>query len=122
MRYAQDALETDKPWERWEFKRNLKGEWLSLSGNPAWDNKWEYRRKPKTININGFEVPEPMRESPEIGTTYYYVDFSLKNHVDDFMWDGGDFDMALLKSGALHLTQEAAEIHAKALLSFTEQK
>ena len=31
LQYAQDAMETDKPWERWEVYGKITGRWLSLS-------------------------------------------------------------------------------------------
>ena len=34
-----------------------------------------FRIKPKTININGIEVPEPMREMPPEGTSVYWPGF-----------------------------------------------
>jgi len=62
--YAQDAMETDKPWERWEFK-DEDNNWSCFSDDlfehrPGWYEDVEYRRKPQTININGFNVPEPV--------------------------------------------------------------
>ena len=125
MQYAQDAMETEAPWLRWEFRRVNYYIWSSCKQPIQWNYSCEYRRKPKKININGFDVPEPMREAPKIGTRFYFVSFTWRpdeNHVDSVKWDGGTFDMTLLKSGVCHLTAEAAGIHAKALLSFTEQK
>ena len=121
MQYAQDALETERPWERWEFKTKME-KWLSCGSQIIWQPEWEYRRNIKTININGFDVPEPMQEAPRVGTRYYYVSFSNKDLVDSFKWDGNAFDRALMKTGTCHSTKKTAEIHAKALLSFTEQK
>ena len=46
MQYAKDAMETDKPWERWEFKDNEELEWQDL-GWPIWHEQCQYRRKPK---------------------------------------------------------------------------
>lgn len=43
MEYAKDAMETDTPWKRWEF-RNMKGEWVSLMQHPAWQPGVEYRK------------------------------------------------------------------------------
>ena len=42
--YAEDAMETDAPWERWEFSHDDR-DFLSLDCHPLWiiDNK--YRRK-----------------------------------------------------------------------------
>lgn len=58
--YAKDALETDKPWERWEFC-HMRGEYQSLHGHPEWVEDNEYRRKPQVVLTNGHEVPEPHR-------------------------------------------------------------
>lgn len=44
LEYAKDAMETDKPWERWEFNN---GAWNCLFKHPSWAEEIEYRRKPK---------------------------------------------------------------------------
>jgi len=44
--YAKDALETEKPWGRWQF--NSSGVWCGCESHPSWSNFYEYRRKPKT--------------------------------------------------------------------------
>ena len=31
LQYAQDAQETDKPWERWEVYGKITGRWIPLS-------------------------------------------------------------------------------------------
>jgi hypothetical protein len=48
VEYAKDALETDKPWERWERAHitNL-GLWQGLKENPPWIANNVYRRKEK---------------------------------------------------------------------------
>ena len=56
--YAKDAIETDMPWERWEFSCGNQ-EYETLSSHPTWHEKNKYRRKAKTILINGHDVPEP---------------------------------------------------------------
>lgn len=121
MQYAQDAMETDKPWERWQFFTN-DGKWEDCVYAPMWGVSSKYRRKPRTININGYEVPEPLRTAPCVGTTVYYPCLSKFSRVNcNKFWDTSVSDM-LLESGLLHLTREAAEIHAKALLSFTAKE
>lgn len=83
------------------------------------------RIKPKVININGIEVPEPMREMPPEGTSVYWPGFgpdSGDTHTESA--DVGCYPAMLpylLRKGLLHLTKEAATIHAKALLSFTRR-
>ena len=79
------------------------------------------RIKPKTININGIEVPEPMREEPEFNTEYWVADPVAAGGAVDFIWQNMAADERWLSLGICHLTQEAAAIHANALLSFTRK-
>lgn len=80
----------------------------------------DFRIKPKTININGHEVPEPVREPLENGQEYYFQEITAEYLVDTSCWGDTSCDKFLLNSGLIHLTREAAEAHAKALLSFTQ--
>lgn len=116
--YAQDAAETDEPWRRWEFC--YRDEWTALTTHPIWRADVMYRRKPKTININGFEVPEPCRERLEIGREYWVAAVYSK-HGYKINWTNSSLDDSVLKKGLVHLTEYAAELHRKALLSFTEE-
>ena len=63
--YAQDAAKTDKPWERWEFTGSDDG-FNGCLKHPEWREDFKYRRKPKTITVNGIRVPEPAREVPKM--------------------------------------------------------
>ena len=47
--YAKDAAETDKPWERWEWRNG--GEWAKLSAAFVFYPDTEYRRKPKPMEF-----------------------------------------------------------------------
>jgi hypothetical protein len=75
--------------------------------------------KVKTIKIGEFEVPEPLREAPGEGTRYHCPDLQLPNKTEEHGWEGDKYDLYLLQRGLVHLTKEAAELHARALLSFT---
>ena len=80
------------------------------------------KKKPvRYININGFKVPEPMREAPEKGTTYYVVALP-DNEPYRFTWKGDTTDSIWLAKGIIHATRQAAELHLYALLSFTLTK
>lgn len=123
IQYGHDALITDKPWELWECRplTDDKAKWCGFDPNthPVWNISYEYRRKQKTININGFEVPAQVREPLEVGTVYY-VSSVLTEHLSvQYRWSADATDFRSLKRGLIHLTPEAAELHAKALLSFT---
>jgi len=82
---------------------------------------FEFRIVPKTININGHEVPEPLREAPEYGTTYFYPYFCDIIRSLSSNWKGDLVDENQLKVGFVHLTEKAAIKHAEALLSFTKE-
>ena len=116
--YAKDALETDMPWERWEISMTESGdEYRNLLGHPDWAVTRKYRRKPKTILINGHEVPEPHRTPLKDGEVYWTL--SLVRGTTSAQWQDDGIDNHYLKNGFIHLTKEAAEKHFNALKSFT---
>ena len=116
--YAQDAMETDKPWERWEYFDTQV--WESIrTGCPLWAPETQYRRKPKTITINGHKVPEPYRGEMRYNQIYYAPHLENSELYDALNWCEDDWDRRVIERGLLHLTKEAARKHAEALLSFT---
>ena len=119
--YAKDAAETDMPWERWEISLTESGdEYRNLLGHPEWAVTRKYRRKPKTILINGHEVPEPCRTPLEIGDAYWTFTFFFAGVIEVY-WDGDSEDHNAFNNGFIHLTKEAAEKHFNALKSFTAE-
>lgn len=113
--YAQDAAETDKPWERWECCNVYREGWLELCTPPDWTAA-NYRRKPRTHTVNGFEVPVPMWDMPNYGTQVfiaYPIDYRF------FMaacFYGEEIDRMWLKRGLVHATKEAAVANARAMI------
>jgi hypothetical protein len=82
---------------------------------------FDWKIKPKTININGYEVPEPIRVKPRVGDIYYTA--SLTNEmIDSYFFADDTIDNRWLRQGLLHKTKEAAELHLEALLSFTKHE
>ncbi len=121
--YAEDAMKTNKPWQLWEFKQIVDvdqtwSDWTECKCSPEWCEYRKYRRKPKFININGYNVPEPIREEPAKRTKCFVVNTSNDIPQED-TWDGYSIDKQKLKQGIIHLTKENAQIHLDALLSFT---
>ena len=117
--YAKDAAETDKPWERWEFSKTGR-DYDSLHEHPSWNPDIKYRRKPKTILINGYEVPEPCREPLRSGQKFWIVN-PFKG-PQWFTWDGSKEDFHALESGFVLLTEEAAEKHYEAFKNLLAKK
>ena len=114
--YAKDATETDMPWERWEFSKTGR-DYDSLHEHPSWNPDIKYRRKPKVILINGYEVPEPCREPLRSGQKFWIV--NPFRGPEWFTWDGSKEDFHALKNGFVLLTEEAAEKHFNARKIFT---
>ena len=77
--------------------------------------------KPKAppLNINGHVVRAPEREPLPNGTTYYVPDL-CDGGAEDYEWDNDEVDHRLLRSGLIHLTEEAATAHAQALISLSK--
>ena len=114
--YAEDAAETDKPWERWEFKSGDTG-FNGCLKHPEWNDHFEYHRKPKTITVNGIEVPEPIREELK-NIERYYLAYPISEELySEYYWTGAKPDKLWLEKGLIHSTREAAIAHAKAMLA-----
>jgi hypothetical protein len=74
MQYAQDALESETPWEKWEYTYNKI--WKPLIQHPSWDLCVYYRRKPKTIVVNGFTINAPLDKKPKDHSIVFYPDLT----------------------------------------------
>lgn len=116
MKYAEIAQYDAEPWKHFEYYAAVG--WVECSPLMSFNETVEYRLKPQTININGFEVPEPLRSVPAYGTSYFIIDLP---DVEGMTWTNVPDEYAWLKAGIIHLTREAAEKHLEALLSFTKE-
>ena len=121
LQYAQDAQETDKPWERWEL---FDDGWYGLTNHPVWHFNTKYRRKTKmlSVTLESGEVvswPKPHRAELEYGDAYYYV--NEDGTVAAESWDCLALDSDTMSNGWLHLTEEAAKQHATALRKINTQ-
>lgn len=79
-----------------------------------------YRAKPApapTIIVNGIEVPEPVREALEEGCKYWLADVAHPQLTSVACWGGYTSEHTALDRGLIHLTEEAAVAHAKAMLA-----
>jgi hypothetical protein len=64
--------------------------------------------------------PEPCREPLAYRDLYWFPDVSRHESVWGTCWDGDAEDMHRLAHGLVHLTLEAAQAHAEALLSLSK--
>ena len=117
LQYAQDALETETPWARWEYTVSNDLRWRAFDGisRPLWDKDTEYRRKPRTLTYT-VTMPEPMREAPQLDTEYYLVSLFEPMHFEVAYWGDCSGERMLLKRGLCFATKEDAIAAAKAML------
>lgn len=97
--YAKDAMETEKPWERWEYLSFDCKIWRALADHPRWNQTGTYRRKRITIKVNGVDVVAPEKE-PLVGQTDYYVPcISNSSGYLPYNWKGDLVSMMHLEKG-----------------------
>lgn len=121
LQYAQDAAETDRPWERWEFEAKS-GVWCNISEHPAWLKNKNYRRKPQVIRVGRHEFPKPITEAPLVGATVYNVQEHFDHTVphafqvaEEKFDPSNPFHKWYVRAGLSHLTRAAAQAHADTL-------
>jgi hypothetical protein len=122
--YAQDAAETDSPWERWECKQNDSDEedvWCGIVRTPSWRIECEYRRKRRMMRIGDVDVPMPITKPPRLGQFYFIPSTDLPNGcAASSIYSGDAFDRYALENGLMHSTKEDACAHAAALIKITK--
>ena len=111
MQYAQDAQETDTPWERWEMYGKVTGSWFSLSECFFWRSENQYRRKPKMLSVtlmDGEVVswPEPYTGALLLGTSYWSVGLTEVQH---HTWSNSYIAQLVKEQGLLYLVKEDAK-------------
>ena len=96
------------------------GHWWEAYAPLIWSVNTIYRAKPApapTIIVKGIEVPEPVREALEVGQGYWVADVITTELSLSIRWYGDKNDRERLDRGLIHLTEEAAVAHAKAMLA-----
>ncbi|WP_162817280.1 hypothetical protein [Morganella morganii] len=121
MAKAAEIAKTDKEWWR-NFLVKDGSVWITFSsGDFAFSPNREYRLKPRYIDINGHQVPEPVREPLEIGAWFFMPSVDCIEMVSKVKWREDEYCDFYLRSGVVHTTEDAAIRHAVALLSFTQK-
>lgn len=77
----------------------------------------EFRLAPRTIIVNGVEVPAPEVVKPQRGTKYYVSTVERENtYYLEAIWDEHCLDRFWLNRGLVYLNKEDAIARAKAML------
>lgn len=72
-----------------------------------------------TIRIGEFDIKVPMRTAPKLNTRYWCAELGESGLSLVYIWRGSNEDVERLQSGRCHALQADADLHGKALLSFT---
>lgn len=118
MLFAQQALESQTPWLFWEFSHNNGKTWKPCEECPLWDENTLYRQRSPKIQVGDVMVNRPIDTPPEIGTTIFVADITSPFMCYRTQWTGtySNSNTEMLKRGLVHLTQESAIEHSKALI------
>lgn len=118
LKYAQDAMEIDKPWERWEFFNPEIGMWFGCEKHPNWHDKFKYRQKGSVITVGSHEFPKPYNGPMQHNQPYFIVVVSGLGYGFDVMpvaWQGSIFEQNAMNAGLIHLEHKAAAQHVTVL-------
>jgi hypothetical protein len=122
LQYAQDAMESETPWEKWEYSDvNVRTRWVSCEQHPSWSINNTYRRKPKTIVVNGFTVNAPMDKEPEHASLYFYPYINSNEFYDETCFNS-DWDKQQFERGLCFANKKDAIAMAKAMLRIDPSK
>ena len=106
---------------------------IKVDGEDAWRNTppssvaslvvggRRIRRKPTTIRIGAYDVPEPLRVEPPEGSCVFIADALRPNLWCTTYYHDSEQDRVLFRRGLLHDNEEAATLHGRALASLTAQ-
>lgn len=98
--YCEDWKTNPEPWRLWEW--NDGDGWAPFTNHPKWDHENDYRRRPRTIRIGEYDVPEPEKapdypQPPDDGQEW--IDMRDRKPVEsDFplMVSNGEYVMAAI--------------------------
>lgn len=76
----------------------------------------EFRLAPRTVTVNGVEVPAPESVAPEEGTYYFVVALHLDDLFSEEVWCGDEEDGLWLSKGLVYFSKEYTIARAKAML------
>lgn len=100
-----------------ELEYKTSGVWVTanpLNDNPVTDPHPEWRIKPRMVKVGRHEWPMPLSDEPAEWTVYWVA---YSGSVSMCKWTNHDTDLSRLRGGVIHLTEEAAQQHADALVA-----
>lgn len=97
------------------------GDYYSHTRLETFTTKWyaagfQFRLAPRTILVNGVEVPAPESVEPSDGTVCFVPDITKSSLQSSFTWMDYEDCRELLKKDILYLKEDNAIARAKAML------
>ena len=86
------------------------------------DDCYTFRLAPRTILVNGVEVPAGEKEAPADDAEYFVPQFLDIGAYEALYWKQDELDARLLERGLVYLDKESAIARAKAMLITQEVK
>ena len=109
--YAEDARETDRPWERWQVGLIHPGSgYITCECHPSWQPDHAYRRKPTQVQVAGEVFDDVVLDSEPFPDPVWVV---RRGTVKALTW--GAIHPSVYKEGRVHTTYEGALRHLEAL-------
>lgn len=75
-----------------------------------------FRLAPRTIRVNGVEVPAPESKAPSYDSEYFVADPTATEFTWCYSWEDAESDCMFLERGLVYLRKEDAIARAKAML------
>jgi hypothetical protein len=118
--------DTSGDWDDFVDKNgswNYNDDWKLCLLNGDFDGyAWEFRIAPRTILVNGVEVPAPEKDAPADGAEYFVPQFLDIGAYEALYWKQDELDARLLERGLVYLDKASAIARAKAMLITQEVK
>ena len=105
-----------KPDEWVPFTEGAESATLAQMLDPSFGSRCEFRLAPRTIRVNGVEVPVSEKVAPKNGDWVYLPSLDAENLYICAEWFGCKRDHEYLKRGLVYLNKEDAIARAKAML------
>ena len=96
--------------ERVEYYKKDRDEWFEIRGNTyvtVFDVMDKFRLKPRTITINGIEVPAPFE--PKEGEYFWYIS---DEYTTGYSWNTKDSFLGDIRLGAWRTEDEIKQVVA----------
>jgi len=114
---ADEAAVNPRPWKAFEY-RDVISMWTpcpDIQTALLSAAQERLRRKPRTVTVNGIEVPAPMREAPKMGTIYWTITAAYPDGVLKKSWGNSPMDLRRLNAGFVWATEADARAAFEAI-------